>query len=171
MVGSLCLPLHEALLVPSLFRELGFCLLRGANKETKTKQKINTYTLERGPSKHTRRYSTNGAELDVWNSLAFARRQLGLGQVTSEPSKMCLLLPWVKVAPLLYFSHHYFKLSCLLTLLLLLSRFSHAQLCLTPETAAHQAPLSLEFSRQEHWSGLPFPSPIHESEKGKRSRS
>ena len=24
---------------------------------------------------------------------------------------------------------------------------------------------SLEFSRQEHWSGLPFPSPMHESEK------
>ena len=30
--------------------------------------------------------------------------------------------------------------------------------------AAHQAPLSLGFSRQEHWSGLPFPSPVHESE-------
>src|SRR5574337_1027434 len=29
---------------------------------------------------------------------------------------------------------------------------------------AHQAPLSLGFSRQEHWSGLPFPSPMHESE-------
>ena len=28
----------------------------------------------------------------------------------------------------------------------------------TPQTAAHQAPLSLGFSRQEHWSGLPFPS-------------
>ena len=27
------------------------------------------------------------------------------------------------------------------------------------ETAAHQAPPSLGFSRQEHWSGLPFPSP------------
>ena len=26
-------------------------------------------------------------------------------------------------------------------------------------TVAHQAPLSLEFSRQEYWSGLPFPSP------------
>ena len=41
------------------------------------------------------------------------------------------------------------------------------QSCLTlcdPETAAHQAPLSLGFSRQEHWSGLPFPSPVHESE-------
>ena len=45
----------------------------------------------------------------------------------------------------------------MLLLLLLLSRFSHVRLCATPETAAHQAPLSLVFSRQEHWSGLPFP--------------
>ena len=37
--------------------------------------------------------------------------------------------------------------------------------------AAHQAPLSLGFSRQEYWSGLPFPSPMHESEKWKWSRS
>ena len=50
-------------------------------------------------------------------------------------------------------------------LLLLLSHFSRVQLCVTPETAAHQAPPSLGFSRQEHWSGLPFPSPMHESEK------
>ena len=55
----------------------------------------------------------------------------------------------------------------LLLLLLLLSRFSRVWLCATPETAAHQAPPSLGFSRQEHWSGLPFPSPMHESEKGK----
>ena len=39
------------------------------------------------------------------------------------------------------------------------------QLCATPQMAAHQAPPSLGFSRQEHWSGLPFPSPVHESEK------
>ena len=37
--------------------------------------------------------------------------------------------------------------------------------------AAHQAPPSLGFSRQEHWNGLPFPSPMHESEKWKWSRS
>ena len=49
-------------------------------------------------------------------------------------------------------------------LLLLLSRFSCVRLCVTPQTAACQAPLSLGFSRQEHWSGLPFPSPMHESE-------
>ena len=30
---------------------------------------------------------------------------------------------------------------------------------MTPRTVAHQAPLSMEFSRQEYWSGLPFPSP------------
>ena len=36
---------------------------------------------------------------------------------------------------------------------------------------AHQASLSLGFSRQEHWSGLPFPSPKHESEKWKWSPS
>ena len=41
----------------------------------------------------------------------------------------------------------------------------------TPRTAAYQAPPSLGFSRQEHWSGLPFPSPMHESEKWKWSRS
>ena len=52
-------------------------------------------------------------------------------------------------------------------LLLLLSHFSHVQLCVTPQTSAHQAPPSLGFSRQEHWSGLPFPSPMHESEKVK----
>ena len=53
----------------------------------------------------------------------------------------------------------------LMLLLLLLSRVSRVRLCATPETAAHQAPPSLGFFRQEHWSGLPFPSPMHESEK------
>ena len=53
----------------------------------------------------------------------------------------------------------------ILYMMLLLSRFSRVRLCATPQTAAHQAPLSLGFSRQEHWRGLPFPSPMHESEK------
>ena len=47
-------------------------------------------------------------------------------------------------------------------LLLLLSQFSRVRLCVTP---------SLGFSRQEHWSGLPFPSPMHKSEKWNWSRS
>ena len=55
--------------------------------------------------------------------------------------------------------------------LLLLSRFSRVQLCAIPEMAAQQAPPSLGFSRQEHWSGLPFLSPMHESVKWKWSHS
>ena len=41
----------------------------------------------------------------------------------------------------------------------LLSSFSHIQIFATPWTAAHQAPLSMGFSRQEYWSELPFPLP------------
>ena len=40
-----------------------------------------------------------------------------------------------------------------------LSRFSHVRLFATLWTVAHQAPLSVGFSRQEYWSGVPFPSP------------
>ena len=44
-------------------------------------------------------------------------------------------------------------------LLLLLSHFSRVRLCGTPWTAAYQAPSSMGFSSQEHWSGVPLPSP------------
>ena len=44
----------------------------------------------------------------------------------------------------------------ILLLLLLLSRFSRVPLCVIPQTAAHQAPPSLGFSRQEYWSGYHF---------------
>ena len=56
-------------------------------------------------------------------------------------------------------------------LLLLLSRFSRVRLCATPEMAAHQAPPSQGFSRQEHWSRLPFPPPMLEREKKVKSLS
>ena len=57
------------------------------------------------------------------------------------------------------------------SMLLLLSRFSCVQFCATPWTAAHQATPSIGFSRQEHWSRSPFPSPMHESGKWKWSLS
>ena len=41
----------------------------------------------------------------------------------------------------------------------MLSRFSRVWLFVTPQTVAHQASLSMGFSRQEHWSGLPCPPP------------
>ena len=54
---------------------------------------------------------------------------------------------------------------------LLLSPFSRVRLCATPQTAAHQAPPSLGFSRQEYWSGLPFPSPRDLPDPGIKSTS
>ena len=67
----------------------------------------------------------------------------------------------VNVQYLLFFFLTYFN-SVWQSLLLLLSHFSHVWLCATP---------SLGFFRLEHWSGLPFPSPMHKNEKWKWSRS
>ena len=96
--------------------------------------------------------------------------------------QICLLLQVFLDFQLLHSSPLYWKghlfwvlvlkgLVSLMLLLLLLSHFSRVWLCATSSTAAHQAPPSLGFSRQAHWSGLPFPSPMHESEKWKWSRS
>ena len=56
-------------------------------------------------------------------------------------------------------------------LLLLLSHSSRVQLCVTVWTAACQAPLSMGFSRQEHWSGLPCPPPGDLPDPGIKPRS
>ena len=71
----------------------------------------------------------------------------------------------VTVRFIILFSHVLF--SCILTISVDAAAKS-LQLCLTlcdPIGGSHQAPPSLGFSRQEHWSGLPFPSPVHESEE------
>ena len=49
--------------------------------------------------------------------------------------------------------------SCLNDLYSFSHLLSHVQLFVTPWTVAHEAPLSMGFSRQEHWSGLPCPAP------------
>ena len=48
---------------------------------------------------------------------------------------------------------------------------SHVQLFVTPWTVAHHAPLSMGLSRQEYWSGLPFPSPEDLPDPGIKPRS
>ena len=48
---------------------------------------------------------------------------------------------------------------------------SHVQLFVTSWTVAYQVPLSMEFSRQEYWSGLPFPSPGDLPNPGIKPRS
>ena len=72
---------------------------------------------------------------------------------------------------IVFLRYSYTLISFFLITLLLLRHISRVWLCATPQTAAHQAPPSLGFSRQERWSGLPFPSPMHESEKWKWSHS
>ena len=51
-----------------------------------------------------------------------------------------------------------------------LNHFSHVQLFATPWTVAHQAPLFMGFSRQEYWSGVPFPPPGDLPDPGIESR-
>ena len=48
---------------------------------------------------------------------------------------------------------------------------SHVRLILTPWTLARQAPLSMEFSRQEYWSVLPFPPPGNLPNPGIKART
>ena len=59
----------------------------------------------------------------------------------------------------IYYIYTVFYLCVSMYVYCLLSHFSHVQLFVMLWTVAHQAPLSMGFSRQERWSGLPFPSP------------
>ena len=54
---------------------------------------------------------------------------------------------------------HYHSTQVLISVLEKVKSLSHVQLVATPWTIAYQVPLSMGFSRQEYWSGLPFPSP------------
>ena len=66
---------------------------------------------------------------------------------------------------ILYVVWIYFKITCML------SHFSCVRLFATPGTVARQAPLSMESSRQEYWSGLPFPFPGDLPDSGIEPRS
>ena len=68
----------------------------------------------------------------------------------SPGQRFCLLLPRVPPSGLF--------VSC-------------AQLCATPWTVARQAPLSMGFSRQDYWSGLPFSPPNRSSDPGIKPES
>ena len=76
------------------------------------------------------------------------------------------VLSWISYLISLYFTsfvqslEQYNDKIIVRMLLLLLSHFSRVRLCATAQAAAHQAPPSLGFCRQEHWIGLPFSSPI-----------
>ena len=110
---------------------------------------------------------------DVWWELIWRKNNLMLELKTTDltlftisPLKIQWLLFLYNILSLSYIKVLYQDIS-----MLLLSRFSRVRLCVTPQMAAHQASPSLGFSRQEHWSGLPCPSPMHGSGKWKWSRS
>ena len=71
-----------------------------------------------------------------WNQFCFKQRNLGENILWLPEERRC-----------------YFHSGCML------SCFSHVRLFETLWTVAHQASLSMRFSRQEYWSGLSFPSP------------
>ena len=94
------------------------------------------------------------------------KKQIFLGVALNLKISLGSIVTWIISSILINVYERLF-----LYLLLLLSCFSRVRLCATPYTAAHQALPSLGFSRQEHWSGLPCPSPMHEIEKWKWSHS
>ena len=76
-----------------------------------------------------------------------------------KPGLKLMLNSRVEIMLLIAFPHFYIFAAAAAKLL---------QSCLilcVPIDGSLPAPPSLEFSRQEYWSGLPFPSPVHESEK------
>ena len=75
------------------------------------------------------------------------------------PSSICCFSPFF-ILPLLFIaSPGRICCYCSIAPAYVLSCFSCVQLFATPWTVAHQVPLSMGFSRQEYWSGLPFPPP------------
>ena len=86
----------------------------------------------------------------------------GLDGWNRDAGFMCLKLAIGKRIPVCFY-HLVMK-----SVTVLLSR---VQLLATPRTVARQAPLSKEFSRQEYWRGLPFPSPRDLPEPGIKPRS
>ena len=96
-----------------------------------------------------------------WRTLKHSARYSKLhgsapNYVSSPPPLYTLHFTWAVICMVACLRTKFLDLCFLFCLeylpLLLLSHFSRVRLCVTPQTAAHQAPLSLGFSRQEHWS-------------------
>ena len=73
--------------------------------------------------------------------------------------------PLYNILMLLLRSFNPFMWLCIEFLWWWFSRLSHVQLLRPHELGTYQAPLSLGFSREEYWSGLPFSSPINNRDK------
>ena len=74
-----------------------------------------------------------------------------------KTAKLCFLLIWRNYSPFNQNHGNLLLKSVYQVCACILSCFSHIRLFMTLCTVAHQAPLSMGFSRQEYWSGLPYP--------------
>ena len=128
--------------------ELKSLLMKVKEESEKVGLKLNIQKTKIMASRPITSWQIDGETVETVSDFIFLGSKITADGDCSHEIKRCLLLR-----------------RKVMTNLDLLSRFSRVRLCATPETAAHQAPPSLGFSRQEHWSGLPFPSPRHESEK------
>ena len=89
----------------------------------------------------------------------FWKFKLSLSDSKTKPQQQSLSFKLVSVIHCLQKFKHILNSTQKLYTSCLLSHFSCVWLFETLSTTTHQAPLSMGFSRQENWSGLPFPSP------------
>ena len=130
--------------------ELKSLLMKVKEEREKVGLKLNIQKTKIMASSPITSWQIDGDTMEIVTDFIFLGSKITADDDCSHEIKRCLILGRKAM-----------------TNLLLLSRFSRVRLFATPETAAHQASPSLGFSRQEHWSGLPFPSPMHGSEKSK----
>ena len=100
--------------------------------------------VRQGDHQLTRKYVKNSSRYGHDSYKATSRRQQKTPGLQGGQVKLSEMRTWAQATPT----------SCCCC-----CRFSHVWLCVTPQPAARQAAPSLGFSRQEHWSGLPCPSP------------
>ena len=81
---------------------------------------------------------------------------MGSQRAISGSSSITIIIIWLKVS-LGSVDLQWDALMCPSEFLGVLSCFSHIWLCVTLRTVAHQAPLSMRFSRQEYWREMPCP--------------
>ena len=146
----------DTILMAENKEELKSLLMKVKEESENGGLKLNTQKTKIITSSPITSWQIDGGKMETVTDFIFLGYKITADGDCSHEIKRCLLLGRKAMTNLL---------------LLLLSRFSRVRLCATPKMAAHQAPPSLGFSRQEHWSGLPFPSSMHGSEKWKWSRS
>ena len=84
---------------------------------------------------------------------------------------ICMFSTYISLVEWLWSLAPFFDWIAFLLLKVKVKSLSHGQLFVTPWTVAYEAPQSMEFSRQEYWSGLPFPSPGDLPNPGIKPRS